>query len=668
MTTSYRPEIDGLRAIAIVPVVLFHFDFAAVSGGFVGVDIFFVISGFLIGGILWNELQDTGRISLGRFFMRRIRRLAPAYYVMVFSVFIAGWFILLPFEFREFGKEILAATVYLSNVYFWMGAGYFEALAGERTLLHTWSLAVEEQFYLVFPILLILLARARRLIPWVLIGLGIVSLVACIAVTATSQATAFYLFPFRAWELLAGVMLAIIGRERNFNWQIHAALSWVGLALLLGAIVLIEKGDGFPGAWALLPVIGTVLMIANGQHRNLINRMLCSWPFLFFGAISYSLYLWHWPIAVLARYYFDSEIGTQLAVVLIIVSVLLAWASLHLVENPVRKNRLPTLGLLAGYGIASMAALAIGAAVYLKDGIIDRFDSAFHPMIHATRGFHQDWSRCTTPADGPFSGVEVCPIGPDGPPKVLIWGDSHARAFKEGLERAAFESDTPALLIWRGGCPPLVGMDKFETASTRFENESCTLHNNRIASAIGALPSSYETVLLIGRWAYYAEGKGVGADAHNLVEIARNDAATFEADTAPDIFKGALLQTTGVIEQAGLTPMVMRQPPEIFDFSVRAAARALAYGQTTVEGLAEAEGQTPIGPVLARNATVDRVLQAFDGRVIDTWQRICAQDACRAMQGEEVYYFDNNHLTNTGAIAIRDSYAPVFAPTEQGVD
>ena len=668
MKTSYRPEIDGLRAIAIVPVVLFHFDFAAVRGGFIGVDIFFVISGFLIGGILWNELQDTGRISLGRFFMRRIRRLAPAYYVMVFATFVAGWFILLPFEFREFGKEILAATVYLSNVYFWMGTGYFDALAGERTLLHTWSLAVEEQFYLVFPILLILLARARRLIPWVLIGLGIVSLVACILVTATSQATAFYLFPFRAWELLAGVMLAIIGRERNFNWQIHAAVSWVGLALLLGAIVLIQKGDGFPGAWALLPVIGTVMMIANGQHQNPINRMLCSGPFLFFGAISYSLYLWHWPIAVLARYYFDSEIGTQLAVVLIIVSVALAWASLHLVENPVRRNKLPTLGLLGGYVVASTAALAIGAAIYLKDGIIDRFDSALHPTILATRGFHQDWSRCTTPAEGPFAGVEVCPIGPEGDPKVLIWGDSHARAFKEGLERAAFESDTPALLIWRGGCPPLVGMDKFETASTRFENEACTDHNNRIAAAIDALPDSFETVLLIGRWAYYVEGKGVGADAHNLVEITRNDVSTFEAETGPEIFNGALLQTTGVIAQAGLTPVVMRQPPEIFDFSVRAAARALAYGQTTVEGLAMAEGQTQLDLVRERNAAVDRVLQEFEGRVLDTWQQICTEDQCRAMQDQEIYYFDNNHLTNNGAIAIRDSYASVFAPSEQGVD
>lgn len=668
MTTSYRPEIDGLRAIAIVPVVLFHFDFAAVRGGFVGVDIFFVISGFLIGGILWNELQDTGRISLGRFFLRRIRRLAPAYYVMVFATFIAGWFILLPFEFRELGKEILAATVYLSNVYFWMGTGYFDALAGERTLLHTWSLAVEEQFYLVFPVLLILLAGVRKLIPWLLIGLGIVSLIACIAVTSTSQATAFYLFPFRAWELLAGVLLAIFGRERNFTWQIHASVSWVGLAILLATIVLLEEGHGFPGAWALLPVIGTVMMIANGQHQNLINRMLCSWPFLFFGAISYSLYLWHWPIAVLARYYFDSEIGTQLAVILMIVSVALAWASLHLVENPVRKNKLPTLGLLGGYGVASIVALAIGATLFLKDGIIERFDRSLHPTILATRGFHQDWSRCTTPADGPFAGVEICPIGPEGAPKVLIWGDSHARAFKEGLEKAAFEADTPAVLIWRGGCPPLIGLDKAETASTRFENEACADHNNRIADAIKALPETYETVLLIGRWAYYVEGQGVGDDAENLVDLARNAVSSFEAETGPEIFQGALLQTTDLIEEAGLTPVVMRQPPEIFTFSVRAAARALAYGQTTVEELANTKGLTPLELALERNAAVDQIFQAFDGQVIDTWQGICAQDQCRAMQDQEIYYFDNNHLTNNGAIAIRDSYASVFATPGQGTE
>ena len=421
-----------------------------------------------------------------------------------------------------------------------------------------------------------------------------------------------------------------------------------------------EEGHGFPGAWALLPVIGTVLMIANGQHQNLVNRMLCSGPFLFFGAISYSLYLWHWPIAVLARYYFDTEIGTQLAVVLMIVSVLLAWASLHLVENPVRRNKLPTLGLLGGYVVASTAALALGAAIYLKDGLIERFDSTLHPAILATRGFHQDWSRCTTPSQGPFSGVEVCPIGPDGEPRVLIWGDSHARAFKEGLERAAFEQDTPSLLIWRGGCPPLVGMDKFETASTPFENESCTDHNNRIAEAIGALPDSFKTVLLIGRWAYYVEGKGVGADAHNLVEVARNAVSTFDAETAPDIFKGALLQTTDVIREAGLTPMVLRQPPEIFEFSVRAAARALAYGQTTVEDLAVAEGRTPVNLVRKRNEAVDRVLQDFEGSIIDTWPRICAEDHCHAMQDQEIYYFDNNHLTNNGAIAIRDSYASVF--------
>ncbi|MEO0831660.1 MAG: SGNH hydrolase domain-containing protein, partial [Pseudomonadota bacterium] len=164
------------------------------------------------------------------------------------------------------------------------------------------------------------------------------------------------------------------------------------------------------------------------------------------------------------------------------------------------------------------------------------------------------------------------------------------------------------------------------------------------------------------------EGQGVGDDAENLVDLARNAVSSFEAETGPEIFQGALLQTTDLIEEAGLTPVVMRQPPEIFTFSVRAAARALAYGQTTVEELANTKGLTPLELALERNAAVDQIFQAFDGQVIDTWQGICAQDQCRAMQDQEIYYFDNNHLTNNGAIAIRDSYASVFATPGQGTE
>lgn len=660
MTSEYRPEIDGMRAIAIVPVVLFHFGLTGLDGGFVGVDVFFVISGFLIGGILWNELRDTGRVRLGRFFLRRIRRLAPAYYVMALGSFIAGWFILLPFEFREFGKELIAATVYLSNVFFWLGAGYFDVLGEDRVLLHTWSLAVEEQFYLFLPIFMIILARLRKALPWMLLALALISLVACVVVTERAHATAFYLFPFRAWELLAGVLLAIYGRETGFRWQVHAGLSWAGLGLILLAVVILESGESFPGAWALLPVLGTVFLIANGQDDNPVNRMLTTPVFLFFGAISYSLYLWHWPVVTLAKYYVGDALGLMLSAALIVLSIALAWVSLRLVENPVRKNGIGVPVLLSGYVLASVAVLGIGATLYLKDGLIQRFGPEAAPAILATRGFHQNWSRCYTPSEGGFSGTEICPIGPEGDPKLLIWGDSHARAFKEGLEQAAFDHEVPALLIWRGGCPPLLGLAKDESVWDRVDDEACTTHNAAIGVALSDLPASIDTALLIGRWAYYAQGAGVGVDAENLVTLEATNTADFSGETRPELLEGAFRQTLGALERANLNSFVLRQVPEIFDFLSLEAARTLAYGQMDLAELVATKGQSTRSELMIRNQEVDQIFGRLGAEIIDSWPPLCTSETCTVLGDGQVRYFDNNHLTNDGAIAIRKIFAPVF--------
>lgn len=249
LSRSNRPEIDGLRAIAVLPVVLYHFDLPGFNGGFVGVVIFFVISGFLIGGLLWAELEKTVRIALGSFFMRRVRRLAPAYLAVGLASFVGAWFILLPFDFREFGQELIAATVYLANVHFFMGSGYFDSGAEQKLLLHTWSLAVEEQFYVVMPVLMLVLARIKRLLLVILIGIGIVSLISSIWVMSISQPAAFYLLPFRAWELLAGVCLAIWGQRSGFGWQVHAGLSWAGMALIAVAVFGFSAGEHFPGLY-----------------------------------------------------------------------------------------------------------------------------------------------------------------------------------------------------------------------------------------------------------------------------------------------------------------------------------------------------------------------------------------------------------------------------------
>ena len=400
----YQPQIDGLRAVAVLSVVLYHFGVPGLPGGFTGVDVFFVISGFLIGGILWRERQATGRMALGRFYLRRIRRLAPAYFAMLAATALAAWFVLLPFEFREFGKEAIAATLWLSNVLFFRSAGYFDPGAEAKPLLHTWSLSVEEQFYLILPLTLILLARWPRLTIPALGAAWAASLAACVALTPAQPDATFYLFPFRAWELLTGVLLAILGAR----WRGHAAASLLGLLLVGGAVLLIPPGAGFPGWVALVPVAGTALVLSSLGHDNPVNRALALPPLVGVGLISYSLYLWHWPVLILSRAWG----GPLPAPVWLAVALVLSWASWRWVERPFRRpGAVGAPGLLALCGTAAMAALAFGAWVWRADGLPDRFSPSIRAHIAASADFLQDWSRCTTPTTGPFAGSRPAPSG-----------------------------------------------------------------------------------------------------------------------------------------------------------------------------------------------------------------------------------------------------------------
>ncbi|KIQ70896.1 putative acyltransferase [Wenxinia marina DSM 24838] len=470
----YRPEIDGLRAIAVLSVVLYHFGVPGLTGGFVGVDVFFVISGFLIGGLLWKELAETGRLRIGRFYLRRIRRLAPAFFAMALASAVVAALVLLPFEFREFGKELIAATLWLSNVLFWRSAGYFDTGSESKVLLHTWSLSVEEQFYLVLPVTLLALwwlgtrfprgnrARTSRDVRGPVLAtlalLWTASLLACIALTPSEPVATFFLFPFRAWELLTGVLLAIHIHTRGAP-RLHPALPWAGLALILAGVLLI-RADGFPGWQALLPTIGTALVLAaTGPHPVL--RALAHPVPVFVGLISYSLYLWHWPVLILSRYWRDGYSGPAEAAAWLALAILLAILSWAFVERPVRRARaLGTPALLSGAVLAGGAALGLGGLAYVTDGLPVRFGPDVRPHILASQDFLQDWSRCTVSDEGPLAGIETCALGPQGPPEVVVWGDSHLRALMDGLALAAVEEETPGLLIWHAGCPPLFGLTK----------------------------------------------------------------------------------------------------------------------------------------------------------------------------------------------------------------
>jgi peptidoglycan/LPS O-acetylase OafA/YrhL len=673
---AYRPEIDGLRAVAVLSVVLYHFGFPGLGGGFVGVDVFFVISGYLIGGILWAELTQSGRVSLLRFYIRRFRRLAPAFFAMVAVVSLVGWFVLLPMEYREFAKSLIAATVYLANVQFWRDAGYFDFGAEEKVLLHTWSLSVEEQFYVVLPIAILLLRHHPRVLHLVL-WLGFAgSLAASLLLTPRMPEAAFYLFHFRAWELLAGVLLAIGHLQgRRLPDAVQAGLSVLGLGMVLASVVLVQAGPGFPGWQAVFPVLGTVLILAGTGQGNAVNRLLAMRGPVFVGLISYSLYLWHWPIFSLStswRGSYDGQLETTFWIALSFGLAVLSW---RFVERPFRQG--PAWGSAAGapgaraagavawrsvfggMGLASAITLGFAAFVFLRDGVAERFPAETRAHIAATQDFLQDMSRCSVASEGPLTGIRLCRIGPEGdaPPEVLVWGDSHLRAMMDGVGQAAMEAGVPGIIIWTAGCPPLFGVTKEESASTAAQDRACPEINGKIEAALPEL-SSVKRVLVMARWSYYAEGQGFGLDVHNTIRLDPAPGSGLEA--APDLMAAALERT--VEKLAVLGPVtVLRQIPEMPGYTSLRAARAMAHGREdevpSMLTVARAEAE-------ARSARADGMLNALaaEGRIalIDGWDRLCDAETCSVMQEGGPIYFDTNHLTNRGARLLRDLLMPAL--------
>lgn len=659
-TLAYRPEIDGLRAIAVLSVVLYHFG-APIQGGFTGVDVFFVISGFLIGGILWREHRASGRINIVAFYVRRFRRLAPAFFAMLFATMALGWFILLPFEYREFAKSAIAATVYLSNVLFYRSAGYFDTVSEEKPLLHTWSLAVEEQFYIVLPLLFFALAWARKSFLWTMVALWLGSLLACVFLTPSFPTAAFFLFPFRAWELLSGVLLAIYFAERSPRRALPAFVSYFGIAILTLGFLLIPAGAQFPGYYALVPVTGTVLLLANGQPSNAVNKALSGTVPVFLGKISYSLYLWHWPVLVMVIYLRGHDNGPVEMAVWLALSCAVATLSWRYIETPIRQShRVSGRAVFGGTVVLSVLSLGFAGGIFKQDGIVSRFSEKVQVHINATADFLQDWSRCYIAESGGFKGLEVCPIGPQGEPRILVWGDSHVRALREGLAIASSEANVPGLIIWRAGCPPFFGIEKEETAATPSQNAACGISNRQIKAALSEL-EELEKVLLVGRWAYYWTGTGVGLDEHNIIRVSAPALPTeAQSETLSIVAKEAV---TDLVSQ-NLEVHVVQQAPEVSDYDSRIAARAHA-----LEDVALAKTE-PVLPSISRAEVADRHASHAEvwndleanGLItwIKTWDHLCDATKCYALHDGIGQYFDNNHLTNSASLRLRNVFVDLF--------
>lgn len=464
---KHRADIDGLRAIAVLPITFFHAGIPGFAGGFVGVDIFFVISGFLITGILVRDLE-AGRFSYSDFYERRLRRIFPALIVMLAASLVAAYFLILPSEARSFGKSVIGAIVFIANIVFYREAGYFDDSAEEKPLLHTWSLGVEEQFYIVFPIILFVLMKyLPRYRGAAMMGLAAVSLGLCVALTPRNPDAAFYLIPTRAWELLAGSLLALGYGPRIAQGPVREGVALGGLALILASIFLFGSDMAFPGYVAIAPVLGSALVIGYAQG-TLVERVLSIKPFVFVGLISYSLYLWHWPIIVFGNKASTGEAGIGIAIVYVAVSLIAGYLSYRFVETPFRnRSRFTRPWIFAGSLASAGTLLALTGAGLSVDLGQRQFSRQMIMFDRAREDVSPHRVRCH-PSSGLAAPEDACVLG-DATATTAVWGDSHGVELAYALYRQghAIRSMTYS------SCPPMIDAEVEDVPD-------CAAHNRLV--------------------------------------------------------------------------------------------------------------------------------------------------------------------------------------------
>jgi peptidoglycan/LPS O-acetylase OafA/YrhL len=463
---NYRAEIDGLRALAVLPVIFFHAGFEWLSGGFIGVDVFFVISGYLITTIIITELARE-KFSIVNFYERRARRILPAlFFVMLISLPFA-WFILTPDELTGFGKGLVAVATFSSNILFWLGAGYFAESADLNPLLHTWSLAVEEQFYIFFPIFMLLTWRIWR-VKWILIllivvfisSLGVAHWASVYGFHQKISSGSFFLLPTRVWELLIGIFVAFhLKYNGHFKvLQINNFLSFAGIGMVIFSIFFFSKNTPFPSIYALIPTIGTGLIILAGTPETFANRVLSRPYIVAIGLISYSAYLWHQPILAFSRHFLGIELTNLLKILLIGLTIVMAYLSYRYIEKPFRDKKITPKKVIFIFSVVGIVVFSIlGLLIVKEEGFSNRYpilSQVQSKLLWPTSNNNND--KCIEK----FGGDQYCVVGnANYEVNSLLLGDSHANHFFIGLKSYLEKRKDNLLMIGAGGCPPLIDID-----------------------------------------------------------------------------------------------------------------------------------------------------------------------------------------------------------------
>jgi peptidoglycan/LPS O-acetylase OafA/YrhL len=630
----YRADIDGLRALAVIAVLLFHAGIAGFQGGYVGVDVFFVVSGYLITQLLMTAQAGPARLSLGVFYERRARRILPALLFTCAVTAVAGWWLLLPAELSYLGRDLAAASVLLSNLAAWSAGGYFAATLA-APLHHLWSIAVEEQFYLLYPLVLLGVSRylpQRRRAT--LSVLALVSLGLCVWASHHRPNMNYFAAPTRAWELLLGAVLALSPAAR-LPRVARECLAAAGLLALAFAVCCYNPARiSYPGAFTLAPCLATAALISTGgTERAVVNRLLAWRPLVFVGLVSYSLYLWHQPLLIFAADYHITPLSVPARLGVLGCAFVLALLSWRFIEQPVRRRTLfrTTRALLVAAVLASAAVTAVGLVLWNSQGFPQRFSPAARALLgNPDQAMSRVISECLSRPTAQIAAGNLCEFGDRSAasPRALLWGDSHALAVLPAYGEIAAQRHLHLYFIAKSACWPLLHVA--DRTRTPEQNAACASFNEAVVAAIGRLKPA--TIILGGFWSddqlQAAPDLQLAGDESAFTAAMRRTLTAVNDDGKRAV---CVVLDAPTLKYPGSYALVMAQLRHIPDDFLR-----LSHVQA-------------VAPVRDMERDTRALAQAGALQFADPKKLLCPADSCLYKAQGQSLYFDADHLSAAGA-------------------
>ncbi len=642
---KYRKDIDGLRAVAVLPVVFFHSKLPGFSGGFVGVDIFFVISGYLITGLIAEDCR-VGRFSFVTFYFRRAKRILPALLCVYLASALLALTLMMPSDMATFARSLSSSAKFLSNHFFYSQAGYFGGQSDLKPLLHTWSLSIEEQFYLVWPLAFMAVARWRfALVPYLVWIVGAISLAAAAIAVGPHKEVAFFLAPFRAWELLLGAALALLTWRLTLPAWAAEIAAGVGLSLIVGSIVLLDESQPFPGLLALPGCVGAALLILTGMDsKPLVTRMLSLRPAVAIGLISYSLYLWHWPLLAFARYHYDRPLQWTEVAGLLGASLLLAVATYHYVERPARHLRLNLAPRVVGAGLISLATVAVGGSqlaanrwTYNLDPELRKFD--------ATATLGNIYRRNCSGQKNIFRDDETCTFGTarrSAPYDMVVFGDSHADHYVPAMSLLAKKAEMSGRQISIGSCLALLGY--FEVTAPFSTEVGCRSLREAMVKFVEDNPG-LRLAVLAHNWSVYT-GETVWQDEKPIYVLgSKHDVRSPERSL--EVLRQSLEQTLDLFEKHGVHVILLGEIPLFNSDPLRCLAAAVSRGLMHGCRIATKDVQDRVGVMNALLADLAR--RRKNVTFFSPLSTMCDESSCSPVVEGIFMYRDRGHLNRIGA-------------------